>query len=299
MDLRRLDLNLLHVLHVLLEERSVSRAAERLHLSQSATSHALARLRRHFNDPLLTRTRNGMQPTTRAEALAPGVARVLAEISHLIGPDRFDPASISGLVRIAALTTATMNLIPDLAAQLAHRSPGLRIDCCQWTEQTFDAIETGKIDIAIGTEWQDQRDWVQSETLMREEYVCVVRKDHPLTTAPVTRESFEAWPHLIVESISERANTVNQVLTMLGVTRRSIFTTHHAATAHLIAEKSDMILTVTRTIAEHYDRTGNVTLLTPPVDVGTVPICMFWHPRTATSDLHRWMRSQIREIAAG
>lgn len=297
-DIKGLDLNLLRVLHVLLEERSVTRAAERLNLSQSATSHALARLRRHFDDPLLTRTPQGMRPTARAETLAPAVGRIMADIAALSGAPAFVPAEAERLVRLTVAITAAIGLVPRLAARLAEAAPKLRLECRQWSADTLDELEAGLIDAAIGTASQRASDRFRIAPLMTEPYVCVVRRGHPVLAEGLTRAAYERWPHVYLDGTDGQRGVANQVLSGLGVNRRGGFSTHHVTTAHLVVEQSDMILTVPRSIAEFHARHGAVAILEPPMDIGQFPLSLIWHPRTTADPLHAWLLGLLIELAA-
>lgn len=296
-DLRGLDLNLIRVLHVLLEERNVSRAAERLYLSQSATSHALRRLREFFDDPLLTRTARGMQPTARAEAMAPILARVLDDLASLTGAVEFVPARAESIVRMVVLPIATINVLPQLYGFLSEEAPGLRVECLQWSADSMQALERGRIDFAIGTRAQCERDGLQCEPYLTERYACVTRRGHPAAKKPLTQTVYESWPHLHIEAALPQTGPINTTLESLGVRRSVQYTTQHLLTAHRTLERSDMIATVTRTVAELFARSADVEILEPPVDVGELPVFLAWHPRYGTSPMHGWLRTQLHRFA--
>ncbi|MCB1739316.1 MAG: LysR family transcriptional regulator, partial [Gammaproteobacteria bacterium] len=203
LDNNRIDLNLLRVLHVLIEERNVSRAAARLHLSQSATSHALARLRSHFDDPLLSRTPRGMQLTSRAEALAPSVARILQEVAVLadIGAQRsFSPADARGRVRMAVMPTVAIALLPPLMSRLASSAPHLRIELSHWTVASPADLVAGRIDLAVGPRVTEREGRLRIEPLLTDTWVCVVRRGHPAIERGLTQAEYESWPHVRLDS---------------------------------------------------------------------------------------------------
>lgn len=293
-QLGRLDLNLLRVLHLLLEERSVTRAAERLHLSPSATSHALARLRAHFDDPLLTRTADGMRPTTRAEAMAPALAQLMTDIRGLAGAETFDPAAAVAPVRMTASSTTMIEVLPKFARILAAEAPGLTLQCGNWTADTLDELYAGRIDLAIGARGQCAGEGLEIEQLMTDRYVTVVRRGHPVIETGLTRAAYETWPHLLIDPSDRSAGPVNQTLEALGVARPSAVTTHDALTAHLTVAQTDMILTVTETIAEYYARSADVVILELPLDVSDFALFLAWHPRRSRDPLHNWLRRTLR-----
>lgn len=296
-DIKHLDLNLLRVLHVLLEERNVSRAAERLFLSQSATSHALARLRQHFNDPLLTRTARGMRPTSLAEAMAPTLTRVLSDVAGLAGDAPFAPESAEGLVRITALATGTITLAPRLVRALGAQAPMLNVEIQQWHEGTLDEIEAGRIEFGIGTRPQCEREGLAMQRLFADRFACVMRKDHPAARKPLTKEVYETWPHVVVDAAIPMPGSLLDVLDAHDLNRSSTLTTQHLLTAHLIAEQTDMILTATRTVAGLFARNADMAIVDPPFDLGELPIFLVWRPRTPATPLHDWLKQMIIDLA--
>ncbi|MDD9905619.1 MAG: LysR family transcriptional regulator [Rhodospirillaceae bacterium] len=296
-DIRNLDLNLLRVLHVLLEERNVSRAADRLALSQSATSHALGRIREYFDDPILARTAQGMQPTSRATAMAPAVARILSDIASLSGRDDFRPETEEGLVRITALPLITVHVLPRLFKLLSKQAPGLRVECRQWSASTLQEIERGQIDFAIGTRAQCTHDNLLVEPFLTERYSCAMRRGHPATKKRFTRAAFEAWPHLMIDSALPQTGPINATLESLGVRRAVNYSTQHLLTAHLALEQSDLIAIVADTIAQLYTRSADIITRKPPVDVGELSLFLASHPRHRSAPLHVWLRERLHDVA--
>ena len=178
-DLRTLDLNLLKTLDALLDERSVTRAATRLSLTQPAVSGMLTRLRDNFNDPLFIRAPHGMVPTLRAQQLAPAVKQILRDIDTLLQPARFDPLTASFTFTLAATDYALKAVVVPFIAALKVRAPGIRVRVIPVEPERLTAqFEQGKIDLALLTPSTTPGD-LHSRTLYDERYVCMLRVDHP------------------------------------------------------------------------------------------------------------------------
>jgi DNA-binding transcriptional LysR family regulator len=198
-DIKDVDLNLLIILKVLLDENNVTKASEKLNLSQSATSHALKRLRKMFNDPLLERSRMGMRPTPRALALQESLQNILVEIEHLVEEPIFRPEIATETVRIAASDYATSVILPPLIEQIAIDSPYLNIECYDWTPDTFERLRNGEIDLALGVvHLNDADNRFRCQKLFPESFVSLVRANHPILQDSITLESYTNWPHTLI-----------------------------------------------------------------------------------------------------
>jgi DNA-binding transcriptional LysR family regulator len=198
-DIRSLDIGMLRTFDALMRERSVSRAAARLFLSQPAVSASLNRLREVFGDPLFTRTSHGVVPTPRAQALAPQVEDVLRGLSALLDTnDAFDPARSSRVFRIAGSDHASRMLLPGLAGRLVALGSGIRI---VWvppgTWPLAEHLAKGELDLAVIARINPPRD-LEMRTLYQDHYVFVTRKGHPLATQPLTLDSFCDTPQVFL-----------------------------------------------------------------------------------------------------
>ena len=195
----RYDLNLLPVFVALMEERSVTRAAQRLGITQPALSNALARLRTTLRDPLFVRERYGIRPTQMAEELAPVIADALARIEDVIlGQQEFDPARAARLLTIAPNSHLEFVLVPAIVARLRNSAPGIRL---RLTPYGSDLAETGVISgttaMVLGR-IVDPPDNLVVQHLMDESLACVVRADHPEIGESISREQFERLRHVNV-----------------------------------------------------------------------------------------------------
>jgi DNA-binding transcriptional LysR family regulator len=300
-DIKDIDLNLLIILKVLLDENNVTKASEKLNLSQSATSHALKRLRRMFNDPLLERSRTGMRPTARALALQESLQNILLEIEQLVEEPIFRPEIATGTVRIAASDYATTVILPPLLKQLAKESPYLNIECYDWHPDTLEQLKIGAIDLGLGVVHLDDSDRFRCQNLFQESFASVVRADHPILQDPITLESYTSWSHALITitgspilSIEKSHKShVDRILEELGGKRRVMLKLPHFLSAVLIIDRTDLILTLPRRIAMLFTNIANIAVFEPPLDLGVYEYMQVWHARCDNIPIQVWLRKTI------
>ena len=292
-NLTRLDLNLLMALHALLEERSVTRAGETLGLSQSATSHALNRLRKLFDDPLLVRTSQGMIPTPRAENLLEPLRQILSDIKQLIQAPTFDPKTAQGTIQIVATDYATIVILPTVLKRIAEEAPHLDIECHHWREDTLEQLRNGTIDLALGGQNPPDPNEFNIQQLFVEDFVSIVRANHPVTQSEFTIEAFLAWSHALITITNSRMGYIDAVLKELGVKRRILLRLPHFLSAPLIVAKTDLILTLPRRIAMLFAEFANLSVLDPPIELDEFNYIQVWHKRRQHEPMHTWLRELI------
>ena len=294
----RYDLNLLPVFVALMEERSVTRAAQRLGLTQPALSNALTRLRTTMRDPLFVRERYGIRPTEMAEELAPVIAEALARIEDVIlVRQEFDPARAARLVTIAPNSHLEFVLVPGIVARLRDSAPGIRL---RLTPYGSDLAETG---VVSGTTAMvlgrivDPPDSLVVQHLMDETLACVVRADHPEIGASISREQFERLRHVNVLPPGRLRAGLFQALQRQGLKREvAVSVTHFLAVPEIVAV-TDYCATLPRLICRHLAHDPRLKILPTPVDLGTFPVEMAWHVRYRHDPAHRWLRSLVGEVA--
>jgi DNA-binding transcriptional LysR family regulator len=293
----RFDLNLLRTLAVLLEERQVSRAATRLNLTQSAVSHALGRLRRQFDDPLLVRRGQLMVPTPRAERLGEQLQGVLSAVSEMVGPDDFDPAEATGTIRIAATDYGSAIVLPHAVRRLAEEAPRLSVSYTDLQDETFDHLRTGFIDLALSGQ-ESHRD-MQTEVLFQERFVIMVRPGHPCLDRRMTVDEYVAWPHIVVDLVHSRLLAIDRVLERLGRKRTIGIRLPHFLAAPFLAQRSDLLVPVPERMAALYaSALGLVTVEHPrELEVERFDYVQMWDARRERDPLHAWLRSLIRDSA--
>lgn len=295
----RYDLNLLPIFVALMEERSVTRAAERIGMTQPALSNALARLRDMLQDQLFIRERYGIQPTSIALELAPVIAEALARLDDaVLGQQEFDPAKAERLLTIAPNGYVEFVLVPPLVARLQDVAPGIKL---RLTPYGNDLVETGVVSgstaLVLGR-IVDPPDNLVVQHLMDEGLACVVRADHPDVGDSITREQFEQLRHVNIVPPGRMRAGLFQALAQQQVKREvAISVTNFFAVAEMVAV-TDYCATLPELICKRLAHDARLKVLPAPVDLGTFPVEMAWHVRYRHDPAHRWLRSLIGEVTS-
>lgn len=290
--LQGIDLNLLVVLEALLTERSVTRAAARLGLTQPATSHALARLRTLLDDAVLVRTARGMVPTERALALEPVLRRSLAELSQALEPAAFAPEVASRTFTIGTTDYAEMVVLPRLAAEVERVAPNVALRVRPVPEPFVADLEDQHLDVVLAPPIQTVAG-VHARKLFDERFVCVVREGHPGVGARLTLDRYCALSHLLIAPRGRPGSYVDTALAAMGRSRRIRLTVPHFLAAPMIVAESDLVVTLAERVAERFAPTLGLRLLPPPFEIAGFSIHQFWHARAEEDPAHRWLRQQI------
>lgn len=294
----RYDLNLMPIFIAVMEERSITRAAQRLGMTQPALSNALARLRATLNDPLFIRERYGVRPTELAESLAPGIAEALAGIDDVVlGQQAFDPSTAERLFTIAPNSFVEYVLAPAIVTRLRAEAPGIRL---RLTPYNNDLAETGVISgttaLVLGR-LVDPPDNLVVQHLMDDGLACVVRVDHPEIGDSLSREQYERLKHVNVLPPGRLRAGLFQALDQQGLKRDvAVSVTHFLAVPELVAA-TDYCSTLPVSICRRLARDPRLRILPAPVDLGTFPVQMGWHVRYRHDPAHRWLRALVAEVA--
>lgn len=297
MDIRNIDLNLLVALDALLAERSVSRAAVRLHLSQPAASALLARLRELFGDPLLLRSARGMLPTPRALELRGPVRQVLDEIEAIVQPRAaFDPASASLTFTLSASDYVEYALLPKLVDYLERKAPGVRLEVRSLDLQLVSMqMESGEVDLCI-TGLQNAAPGLHLRPLYTERLVSVVRRDHPGVGAQLTLDKFCSLEHIQVSLRGSGFSTrIDEALAALGRKRRARLAVPHFLLVPEIVARSDMISSLPERLARGY--ATQLRILEPPVELQKFNVGEMWHERNERDPAQQWLRDVLVGLA--
>jgi DNA-binding transcriptional LysR family regulator len=297
MNLAGIDLNLLVVFDAMIEEKSTTKAARRVNLSQPAISHALNRLRHLFQDELFVRGASGMQPTARALEIAGPIHHALVEIQGVLDGATFDPASSRRRFSVAVQNYATIVMLPYLVDRLREEAPGVELR--SWPKdpvETLDGLEQGRIDMAIG-HFDVLPERFASEELLTDDLVCVMRWDHPLAGQILTLERYAAMPHLVVSVDGSDTDPIDPILAQFGLSRRVAMTVPHFLAGSIVLTRSDMVATVTRRVAESFAQNQALRILVPPFPAPTERFVMVWHRRLATHPAQVWLRGLFRDAA--
>lgn len=293
-DIRALDLNLLKALDALLDERSVTRAAARLGLTQPAVSGMLTRLRENFGDPLFVRTQRGIVPTPRASGLAAPVKRVLGEIEALLRPPGFEPSTAGFTLSLAATDYALRAVVVPFLSALRHRAPGIRVAVRPIESDRVQArLERGDLDLALLTPEATSPD-LHARRLFEEHYVCALRRDHPdAADGHMPLDRFCALDHALVSYAGGGFRGVtDDALAGLGRERRVVVSVTSFLVLPDLLRASDLVAVVPRRLISG---TEGLALLAPPLDIPGFTKVAAWHERTHRDPGHRWVRALLFE----
>ncbi|MFK0035841.1 LysR family transcriptional regulator [Pseudomonas monteilii] len=292
-NIRNLDLNLLRTLDALLDEGSVTRAAERLALTQPAVSGMLTRLRDSFDDPLFVRSQRGLVPTARAQALALPIKRVLGEIEGLLQPPDFDPAQASLTLAVAATDYAQRTVLMPLLAALREQAPGIRLAVRAIEEpRVAQQMASGELDMAILTP-DSVSPGLQAMHLYDEQYVCAMRVGHP-ATGHLDLDTFCTQEHAIVSLGSGAFHGVSdEALARIGRARRVCLSVPSFLMLLEVLRSSDLIGVLPSRLVQPGDR---LQLEEPPLAIAGFSKVLAWHERTHHHPAHRWVRALLASI---
>ena len=285
MKLSELDLNLLLVLHTVLEEKSVARAAETLHVTPPAISNALARLRDALGDRLLVRRGRGLVPTPRAVELGPRLAAALAELERAVGDDAsFDPATTRRRFVLACADGDQICSVPRITASFARSFPLAQLHVVSIDQLTSsDGLAAGTVDAAIipsgGTP-----EGLHARELYVDEPVIVLRSEHPIRSARISRAQFNALGHIDVWLVLGRAGIGNRMaeefLRRHGLERRVVLIVPGFAAAAMTAATTDLAAAMPRRVAEELAKGLPLRVVRLPTPRMSMPLSLVWHPRT-------------------
>ncbi|WP_413595067.1 LysR family transcriptional regulator [Citrobacter youngae] len=294
-DIRTLDLNLLKTLDALLDERNVTRAAQRLSLTQPAVSGMLNRLRDYFDDPLFVRTPHGIVPTLRARAMAAPIKQILSDIDILLKPAQFDPLTETLTFTIAATDYALKAVIVPFIAALRARAPGIRVRVVPVEpEQLTTQFEQGKIDLALLTPDSTPEN-LHHRPLYNEEYVCLMRHDHPDARQALTLDRFCALEHVLVSYKGESFwGVTDEALAEVGRKRQIGLSVSSFLVLPDILAISEMIAVVPARLAYTDPR---MHVVSPPLPIAGFTKSMAWHERTHRDAAHQWLRNLVHETS--
>jgi len=292
MNLRTLDLNLLVVLDTLLSERHVTRAGKRLGLSQPATSNALERLRRMFDDPLLERSPRGLELTARARALREPLGELLQGVSTLVeGAPAVPLAQLEQTVRLSVADYGVAAFVGPLLASLAERAPGVELVCLPWSgaDEAQAALEAGSLDVALSVLSPSN---LRFRTILRETYVVALREGHP--ALPLTLSRWLAHPHIVVSGRGSALGPLDTVLAERGLRRRVGVVVPSFLAVPALLEQSDCIALIPERLAR---LSSGIEYGKPPVPVPGYDVALVWHPRNDEDRAVAFVRDELARLA--
>ncbi len=291
--LSRLDLNLFRVFEVVYRERNLTRAAELLFLSQSAVSHALARLREQLGDPLFVREGRGVTPTPTAERLAPGIQEALALFQQAVDRTRrFEPERDVVHVTLAMNDEMELSLLPRLVTRLRSIAPRVRISSVRLERARLARdLASGRLDLAIDVAQPTGAD-LHHTTLLRDTFCVVSARRRKLDVA-----AYLAARHVTVSSRRTGLTVEDLVLSQLGYQREVAVRCKHYEVACRIVAESDLLFTMPRRYAEPLNTPLGNHLLPMPVALPPVELHLFWHRQVDDEPRSRWLRTELLSLS--
>jgi len=295
----RYDLNLLPTFMALMEERSVTRAANRLGMTQAALSNALGRLRMLLKDPLFIRERYGMRPTPRAEQLVPELSAALAAIDGVVlGQQGFDPARADRVFTVAANSYVEFVFVPALAARLRELAPRVRLRTLPFGADIAETgVGSGTTAMVLGR-IDGAPDNLVVQHIAEDGLACVVRADHPVIGTRIGKAQYERLRHVNVLPPGRLRAGLFQALDRQGLRREvAVSVTHFASIPEIIAA-TDYCATLPKLICRRLASDARLKVLPTPLDLGTFPMHMAWHVRHRQDPAHLWLRTLVADLAA-
>ncbi|MGE4069580.1 MAG: LysR family transcriptional regulator [Lysobacterales bacterium] len=291
------DLNLLRTLDVLLAEGNVARAAKRLHLSASAMSRALARLRETTGDPLLVRAGRGLVPTPRALELRERIGPLVEEALALLRPAQLlDPATLTRSFALRTSEGFVDNFGPELITRIRSEAPGARLHFLLKPDKDSTPLRAGMVDLETGVIDSNMGPEIRTQGLFRDRQIGVVRAGHPLSQGIISPERFAAGDHVLFSRRAEEPSAIDEALAALGLTRRICAVVGGFSAALALARRSDLIACVPERHTAKLRADMHAFVL--PLALPEFTVSMLWHPRLDADPAHRWLRLCLREVCA-
>jgi DNA-binding transcriptional LysR family regulator len=301
MSFLSLDLNLLRVFDAVMSEQNLTRAANRLAMTQPAVSNAIRRLRDALHDELDVRTAHGVKPTPLAETLWPAVRRALADLQEAVTPHAFDVSHAQATFRLAMADATAALWLPSLVRSIEKEAPGLRVRMVPLTtREPRPMLLRGDIDLAIGffpgvvaQLSGEPATTIRHEQLYSGKYVCVMRKGHPLAQKALTLDDYCNANHLLVSFSGRARGLVDEALAQIGRERSILLTVNQFFTAGRVVANSNLLTVLPRHLIASTGMSDELVACDVPFDMPDVHVDMLWHERDARSLAHKWIRSHL------
>jgi DNA-binding transcriptional LysR family regulator len=308
-NLRTFDLNLLKVFDEVMAERSLTKAAARLALTQPAVSNALRRLREALGDELLVRKGRALQPSALALELWPKVREALVSLQAALAPSVFDPATADNAFVLAMADATAAELMPGLVAVLGDEAPGVSLRVLPLTTRDpRKLLDEGQSDLAIGhfpaaladlTARAQVGETVSfmHQRLFQGDYVCVMREGHPFASGPLTLNRYCSARHLLVSFSGRAFGFVDEALALNGRARRVVLTVNQFFTAGKVVANSDLLTVLPRHFINVTGFADQLVQRELPFEVPVVHVDALWHQRQDASGAHSWLRAKVMALA--
>lgn len=296
MELRELNLNLLLSLEALLEASHVSRAAEKLGVTQSAMSHALKQLRAHFDDPLLVRGGQGLVLTPRAERLAISLRRAFSELRRGLNDEAQDQSTARTFTIVSPDHLACV-LLPGLTQRMAEHAPLVELTVRSLDPRFFlEQLEVGEVDLVLSVE-TPRAAALKTKRLFEDSFACAVRRDHPRVGSKLTLAQYAELSHVVHSPSGRGTSGIDHALEARGCTRQISLRVPSLVVATTVAAATDHIVTAPRRFLEQLAPHLGLKVLAVPLDLGRFRAFALWHERFDRDLAQRFLREHLVESA--
>lgn len=298
-NLAAIDLNLLVAFEALLEQHSVTKAAEQLQIGQPAMSAALSRLRILFDDELFVRLGRQMQPTLKAQAIAPGILSALHQIRQTVTASQtFEPWVSERTFTIGSSDYTSFVLIPPLLKFSLQNAPSINVQMIEFEkDRVGDLLEQGEIDVALGVFPNPPRQ-TQWEPVFEERFVGIARRGHPaIQHGTMSLEAFAQFPHALTTLRRDTMGAIDRALNEQNLERRVAFTTPHMMVLPFAIASSDLVAALPRRIALRLATVCDLTIFELPVKTKPWMVSILWSTLSNQDEANRWLRNTIKAIS--
>jgi len=294
--MRHQELNLLTVFDAIMTEGSITRAADRLAMTQPAVSNSVSRMRTLWNDEVFIKDGRNIQPTLFAQNLWAQVREPLKQLDLALAPTGFDPATAVRTFRIATVDALVDIAWKPLREIIEREAPGVNIYAVPYTiVNGQQVLEDAEVDLVVGT-FGVVPGMITSTFLYNSKYVCIMRPGHPLAKAKIGLEEFAAADHLLVSLSGDTTGFTDQALAQHGLKRRVAMTVNHFSAVPPLLFDSDLIAVVPSTTTEKEIFRGELAVTMPPVEIPTNQLHCYWHRRQEADVGLTWLRELLTGI---
>ena len=299
-NINSVDLNLLIVFNALGIERNTTKAAKRLHLSQPAISHALARLRNMFSDPLFVRASKGLVPTRRALELMEPVTELLSRAETLLRErESFDPAKEKREFRISTTDYFEVVVLPELLRRLKAQAPGIRLILRPTTgDLPKEALESGTLDLAIAGFYGELPEGYYQQLVFKDDFVCVGRKGHPSFKGELTMKKYGSSQHILISPDGDMKSKSAAYLKKHGYEQEFALGTFSFLSPGWNVLSTDLLLTCPRKLGRAYQRYLPIELRKLPFEMNVISVMQIWQNLHHRDPAHIWLRALIKEVCS-
>lgn len=298
MNLVEFDLKALLVFDAVMTERSTTKAGYRLSMSQPAVSSALNRLRHVLKDELFIRGGDGMRPTPRALELAAPIRQALTQLREALNPVKFIPESTSRTFTFAMADHAAALILPPLAERLEKLAPQVDIRVKPNTNiNAPELLDAGEIDFAIGL-FLNPPERLRVAALIEDEYICAMRRSHPLAQKPLDLDRYLSAKHLLISLSGEPTGFVDLLLESQGLQRRVAMTVNQFSVVPKILRQSNLVVTVVRRAITLSPYARELIVKPVPLAIQLSALSLLWHERLIHHPANKWICSQLFEICS-